>query len=519
VIGSPSLGVTPPSVLLAVGDQLALSIPVTTNSPATYVWKKNNVPLPTTVLGSRSSALYLPSVAITDGGTYILSVTNATGTANSNPIVVGVYERNTIPVNYTGPQATGKFTGTQKASSSCVLHWFKGSVEITTALPSGVALSANRSTITVTNLTANSDNYTCQVELPSVTTAAPHPVGTNFGIFASAVGPTITSQTTLPAATVGQYYTASVALSAGTADRWTAVGAACRTDHFEWLDLRFPRSRDHRAQDRHHHGQQRVGSSIIKPTIIVNAISPDLPGAHCALLPRTAALNNLGGLLTLTVTQNGYCTGSFTLGAEKGSVVGRVVSLDGINWGLRDPKTLFNPTAIIGGKKVELSFTYTASANPTGSGILTFTSGPVTSLNFGSIKVLTGAALADYVGEHTSALRLEDTADLSNLSLPQAHGYGTAGVGPSGVVSYTGKTADAAVITASAPLLVGGYSPLYAPALRRQGQSHGAAAVHPQRHGQCRHHDPGLQLCYLEQAPRRQRRQRAELPAGWQPTI
>ena len=466
--GLPSLGVTPPSVLLAVGDQLALSIPVTTNSPTTYVWKKNNVPLPTTVLGSRSSALYLPSVAITDGGTYILSVTNATGTANSNPIIVGVYERNMIPVNYTGPQATGKFTGTQKASSNCVLHWFKGAVEITTALPPGVTLSANRSTITVTNLTANSDNYLCQVELPGVTTA-PHPVGTNFGIYAHPMGPTITQQTTLPAATVGQYYSTSIATTGGPADRWTAVGLPAGLTISNGLITGFPEVATITPKMVTITASSGLGSSVIKPTITVSAISPNLPGAHCALLPRMAALNHLGGLLTLTVTTNGYCTGSFVLGAEKGSVVGRVVSLDGINWSLRDPKTLLNPTAIIGGKKVELSFTYTAIGNPTGSGILTFTSGPITALNFGSAKVLTGAPLADYVGKHTFALRLKDTPDLTNLSLPQAHGYGTASIAPSGAVSYTGKTADAAVITASAPLLVGGFSPLYAPLYAAKG--------------------------------------------------
>jgi hypothetical protein len=466
--GLPSLGVNPASALLAVGDPLVLSIPVTSSSPATFIWKKNNVPLPPAVAGSRSPQLFLPSVAITDGGTYILSVTNATGKMDSNPIIIGVYERNVVPVDYNGPQATGRFTGMQKASSNCVLHWFKGSTEITTALPAGVTLTANRSQLTVTNLSVNSDNYTCQVELPGVT-ILPHPVGTSFNIFSNLLAPTITTQATLPAATVGRYYTAAVALSAGTADRWTAVGLPAGLTLSGGLISGFPESAITTPRTVTITAINGVGSSTIKPTITVSAIAPDLLGAHYALLPRHPDFNHLGGLLNLTVTPNGYCTGSFTLGAEKGSVVGRVLSSNGIDWQLRDPKTLMNATAIIAGRKVELAFSYTAAANPTGSGSLTFISGPFTVLNFGSIKVLTGATLANYVGKHTFALRLKDAPDRTNVSLPQAHGYGTATVALSGAVGYVGKTADATVFTASAPLLVGGYSPFYAPLYTAKG--------------------------------------------------
>ena len=166
------------------------------------------------MFGSRGlTAAQLAKVKVIYLGTHA----NATSAAAK----VGVYEKLDSYPSYS-MKSTAIVTVTQPASSNCVLHWYKNSTELIAPLPAGISINTSKGSLTVGNLTANGDNYSCRVELASVN-SAPFTLGNSYSIYVNSTGPTLNPMATLPAATCGSYYHEFVTAT-GAVDTWKAVG-------------------------------------------------------------------------------------------------------------------------------------------------------------------------------------------------------------------------------------------------------------------------------------------------------
>jgi hypothetical protein len=82
----PAISVRPAKAELAAGQGLSLAAHVGGRPPVTYQWEKDGHPIP----GQTASILTLASVGVVDGGSYRVRVTNAVGTAPSDPVLVTV---------------------------------------------------------------------------------------------------------------------------------------------------------------------------------------------------------------------------------------------------------------------------------------------------------------------------------------------------------------------------------------------------------------------------------------------
>jgi hypothetical protein len=91
--GLPPCSVAPAKAGLRVGEALHLTATAGGRPPVTYQWLKDGRDLPE----QKGSRLVLPAVAMADGGSYAVRVTNGTGSQTSVP----------VPVTVTNPEAPG----------------------------------------------------------------------------------------------------------------------------------------------------------------------------------------------------------------------------------------------------------------------------------------------------------------------------------------------------------------------------------------------------------------------------
>ncbi|MBI5774629.1 MAG: immunoglobulin domain-containing protein, partial [Verrucomicrobia bacterium] len=93
----PTLAITgqPQSQSLSVGDSVSFSVGVSGTPPVAYQWRFNG----TNIAGATNTALTLPSVQLSDGGSYSVEVSNVAGSVTSSNAVLTV----TVPVCVPAP--------------------------------------------------------------------------------------------------------------------------------------------------------------------------------------------------------------------------------------------------------------------------------------------------------------------------------------------------------------------------------------------------------------------------------
>lgn len=99
----------PASQTIFAGQNVTFSVGITSNAPATYAWRKNNVTIP----GATQSTYTITNTQPTDAGSYKVEVTNIAGTVTSNTATLTVNVA--LPVITTQP-ATQAVTVGQPAS-------------------------------------------------------------------------------------------------------------------------------------------------------------------------------------------------------------------------------------------------------------------------------------------------------------------------------------------------------------------------------------------------------------------
>ena len=86
ILVPPSIAAVPVLSPKLLGSSLSIALDVIGSAPFTFAWKKSGVALP----GQASAPLYIPKLNLEDSGDYQLEVSNAAGTATSDPISVQV---------------------------------------------------------------------------------------------------------------------------------------------------------------------------------------------------------------------------------------------------------------------------------------------------------------------------------------------------------------------------------------------------------------------------------------------
>jgi hypothetical protein len=92
VTSPPKITSQPVSKSALVGQNVTLSAIASGTAPLTLQWNKNNSPLSDggVYSGTGTTALSLTSVSLSDNGSYTLSVSNGSGSTNSNPALLTV---------------------------------------------------------------------------------------------------------------------------------------------------------------------------------------------------------------------------------------------------------------------------------------------------------------------------------------------------------------------------------------------------------------------------------------------
>jgi predicted esterase len=156
--GAPVIAAQPASQSVFTGADVTLKVIVAGNAPLTYAWTKNGDPVP----DATGATLTLPAVALGAAGDYVVTITNALGTATSLPATLTVTppppDITTHPLSQTvtaGANVT--FSVVAEGAGALTYQWKKngdplpGQTAATLALTSVAAGAAGNYTVTVTN--------------------------------------------------------------------------------------------------------------------------------------------------------------------------------------------------------------------------------------------------------------------------------------------------------------------------------------------------------------------------------
>ncbi len=151
VLGSTSFVQKPASQTVCAGSRIDLACVASGAGNITYVWKKNNVVIPNATF----STYVIPSAALSDSGSYTVTITGTCGSLTSDVALVGVIASASIsqqPVAQTicvNSPLTLSVTGS--AGNNTTYQWRKGGQNIS---------GATSATYTVANATAaNAGSY------------------------------------------------------------------------------------------------------------------------------------------------------------------------------------------------------------------------------------------------------------------------------------------------------------------------------------------------------------------------
>lgn len=461
-VGSPS-GITLVDNATVLGANLMAGTP-----PMTFLWKKDGGAVPASAIGSTTGALYFKAVTLADGGTYTCTISNPAGSTTVT-VRLGVVRNSGTAIPYAG---TTTATLTQPASSNIVCHWFKDGSTTEVAAGPDFVFNANKSTLTVKNLAANTGSYACKVELPTVS-MPPFGPGYTYNVTTTTAAPTIASTAVLPAGVIGSLYQFTMALTglSSPVNTWSSPDLASvglSIDPLTGIISGIPTAvvTNKVVTIVATNGK---GSTTVKPTISITSPIAAFVGTHTGLMDRDPTVNNnLGGIVTVVVNANGTCTGSYTVGTVKTSFTGSVIGTGPNSFNIRVMMagTLQPPYGKVANSLGTFIFDYdSARTGQTGTGNIQLFSPWTNSfaiVNLRTWRAITGAAnLAPYIGRWNYALRLATPGNIGAPNLPQGHSFGSATIPASGVVSHAVKLSDGTSATASSPVNSDGSSVLF----------------------------------------------------------
>ena len=128
VLGAaPQITEPPQSVTVVGGTRVTLKVGAQSDSPLAYQWRRDGVGLP----GAREAQLVLDPVTLNDGGTYVVVVVNASGSAESSVALLTVIRPATIVKQPQGinakPGTTATFSVFATGKGTLRYQWlFKG---------------------------------------------------------------------------------------------------------------------------------------------------------------------------------------------------------------------------------------------------------------------------------------------------------------------------------------------------------------------------------------------------------
>lgn len=159
VPGVPPTVSTPPGQTVGIGDNVTLNVNVSGDSPFNYQWRKNGATIP----GANGANLILPSVTAVDAANYTVVVSNAFGTATSDPMLLTVLTPPSIsaitqtPSGAVAPGTNVSFTVVAAGSAPLRYQWSKdnrpiiGATNVTLSLNAVSAADGGTYSVSVAN--------------------------------------------------------------------------------------------------------------------------------------------------------------------------------------------------------------------------------------------------------------------------------------------------------------------------------------------------------------------------------
>jgi len=420
--------------LLEEGQPLSLTLQSSGYAPVTHTWVRDS----TNVVFSGGTTYTIPSVTVSNGGSYKPTVSNLTGTVTGTALAVGVVRTAMTPV--TVNEGGTLILHAATAGPGLVHEWLKDGAPITNG---GRITGATTNTLNVNIATpADAGGYVCRVSLPG---AAPV-IDTLPAVVTIRQKPVVTPPTMtngVISGIVSYTFTAD-----NGASKFTATGLPPGVTFNSTTGVLSGRP-------------TKVGTYaiIITATNSAGTGAPvtvlwtveDFPlaarGVWNGLVERETVLNGgFGGRLTLTVATAGTYTGKITLGTKSYSWTSRVDALPG-NAACTTPFTIVRPKPL-----TALSGSFTLNlATGTLTGTLTDGSAAVAALSATRCPWSSTFKATAYAASYNAALQLPAVL-VGDPVYPQGDGHATLVITTAGAVTWTGKLADGTALTGSSTL-------------------------------------------------------------------
>jgi DNA-binding beta-propeller fold protein YncE len=450
--GAPRIVTPPRSQAAPPGGSVTLRVTFQGGAPD-IVWYRNGIPLD----GETGAELVLDDLATADAGNYHVSVTNGLGTATSSAARVDVYPAPTIktpPVARSVIEGKSTYLSVAATGTAIGYQWYRngkavaGATSAVLLFPGAQGVDAGAYSVAVSNGAGSVSSA------PVALTVIQRPV--------------VTPPVTLPAAIVGQVYTAPLSAANGPT-RFTVVGLP--------KGLSVPKGRleiSGRAQVSglfpvRITAYNAAGSSgaAVTAQLEVKPFPVEATGTYEATLPRHVVLNaGLGGhLIVKTSTLAGF-SGVLRFGRGAYRLRGQWVTTDA------EPPHVTVPLPRKGLPPLTLTLTVDVPTRTVSGQI---TDGVETCALEG------GKAVADpltFVGNHTMAV-LVPLASEGDPDVPQGDGIGGFVVTSRGVAAGNLTLADGSLVRFAGMVTEGGKVYLYQPLYRSTGSLLGHLTLVP----------------------------------------
>jgi DNA-binding beta-propeller fold protein YncE len=449
--GSPKILLEPSDRAVAPGAPLTLEV-TASGEGLSYQWYRNNQVLS----GEETSVFSRAVVSADDAGDYKVVVTNGNGTATSRTAKVEVYPVPVItvqPVPRKVNQGQSTSLSVTATGTGIKYQWMRGGLPVqgaedrTLNFPSAQGVDAGNYSVVVSN-GAGSE--------------------TSGVVALTVVLPPSVTMTNLPAAIVGQNYTAPL-IGTQEPTRFSVTG--------------LPKGLKLSGDNLHLSGKAAVSGIFLLKIIAFNyagssgtAVTVPLEvksfptqalGVYEGVLPRNEDLNgNLGGWIKLTTSKLAAFSGTLRLGAKTHTLRG--------TWTASDTEM---PKATLEIKRsrqttmtVELGID-TLSRSLSGKVV---DGGTEVLISGGGVLTEAGAM----AGNHNLAL-LTPALEEGAASVPQGDGVGGFSVNAKGAVRGALRLADGSSFSMSAPLTEGGYVHVFQGLYRNTGSLFGRLKIAP----------------------------------------
>ncbi len=449
----------PLSQIVARGDSATFTSGATGSPPLTLQWKRNGLILP----GATTGSLTIPSVALTDGGSYTLTASNHHPAVTSSAVQLAVVDTtpSTLRLN-TGTAAT-MTVGT--GGTPLTYKWRKGGQDLpitgtkyagvltkTLTVKTLVGGDAGTYTCTVTSPAGSLSSGTFTLEVPTAAPTAtipsfPDGVSNNAYSYQLPYDGLVGDENQVPTKFVCSGLPTGLSCNASTGLITGKPTTPITTATTYNVKVTLSNSAGSTAIP-----------SVANPGTLTLKVWPfpsACAGAYVGLMGRDTINSNLGGRVDLTTTSTGSYTGTLKLGASSYTLApGTTVTA---------PPTIATPNPHPGA-------TLTIARTGTTSVVLILDLDPTTNLLTGSVNVLSSATLvpisgwrniwrtatpanlAAQAGNHAFNLAI-DAGDFGAPGVPQGYGYGTITVTTAGGTTVTGHTADGGAITTNTGIL------------------------------------------------------------------